>query len=678
MRAASFALTFALTSPLRFVLLATMSLSSVTSWAAAVKATPSSNGFAIVKVPVRYQAAANDERKFLMRLGFEDYSLQAQATLRRLENNPKISPIVKPILENNYDRTIPVSYAREAAVLARVGLERAHDRHTEGTALAQLTALTTYHLLPFALVGLQPIPTSVYNFKVGPPAKALRTAYLKSETSARYLAEKKAFIATFISLLFTELEITRGSSDTDSAIKQLDQIATQILHNEYEITGLQQSRFLGRALAATLIRFARINGYPEIETQLRNSLAAQGQFLDNHISSTLTLRDRKGVLQKVEVFNGDVANEYSTAAEAYQITAGVMPAAENRAQAQSLKLIGSLADFGSAMSDKLVESATEKKWSNQALNDDEARVLSEIWDPRLIRGFSHAGVAEVRRDAASGIAMVWIWDVYPGDNLAGMRFQTPENFAYAERYNRIGFVHYSPEKALAVFKKQIQSRGYLPNVWESAGANLARDAEDSPTVTVDPDRRVLRATYVDEQSVQSWTEIPKEQAAAWYYGQVVPRALKMIRSYLTGEDALVFAAEFKNFDHSAYCSQMIVLAYLQGANFDLQAYPDEWRGVTKIAAKLTPKLSVKERIISPSGFAWQKDLTETVRTIDLDRSGVFAQTENAPFLNGKPTVISQRLQILAPLLKSTAAQALADQELTELDPDTLDVNDDEL
>jgi hypothetical protein len=123
---------------------------------------------------------------------------------------------------------------------------------------------------------------------------------------------------------------------------------------------------------------------------------------------------------------------------------------------------------------------------------------------------------------------------------------------------------------------------------------------------------------------------------------------------------------------------LVVQAFLQGANFDPQAFPDQWRGVSKLASKWTDELPIDERVIAPGGFAWQKDLTDAVKIVDLDRAGALLQQTNAPFLNGRRTVIDENLQILQPILRSNGAALIADGALTPLDPDAADVLDDDL
>lgn len=632
----------------------------------------------------KFRAVANDERLFLMRLGFEDYALMAQATAKEIKagQRPGANPIAIPILDFNYQRLSALSAARELAVLARLGLEKTAgpggDKGRETVALAQLTTLTTYHLLPFALIGLEPVPASVFQRKTGPAAAQLRADYLLAHSQKRYLAEKKSVVTVIANLLYSAKELTSGSSSVKDGLRKLDVLVGEVLGNEYDDTTLQQNRYLGRALVATLLRYSRTHGHPEVEARLRQELQSRGQYLDNHITSTLTFRDRKGRPQSVTVSSGDIANEYSSGSEAYQITMGVLPAPENRDRARDLKLVASLGQFASGLTEKMLNRAYEKTRSNEPLNEDEERLLREIWDPQLARGFSHAGMAEVRTDATSGISMVWIWDIYPNGNLGGVRYQTPENFAYAERYNRIGFVHYSAQKALSVFKKQMAEHGYRHYVWRSNDVVMTKDEDGDPLLVANSKKKVFQRAYIDAQTVQAWAQLPDTAAEAWYTREVVPRALRMLRLYMTGEEAMVFAAGFKNMDHSAYCSQLVVQAFLQGANFDPQAFPDQWRGVSKLASKWTDELPIDERVIAPGGFAWQKDLTDSVKIVDLDRAGALLQQTNAPFLNGRRTVIDENLQILQPILRSNDAALVADGVLTPLDPDATDVLDDDL
>ena len=617
-----------------------------------------------------------DERAFLVSLGFEDYAQQAQNTLNKIESGKVASNAIAPfILKENAERFTIVKSAREVAILFRLALERSKARGQEKLFLDRMTRLTAYHLMPFALVGLHPVPQKVYNFKTGEKAKELRDQYLTQQSSLRYAQESQALYNTLVEGLYSASDLQNKSQKISANLEKIQELVEGTLKYQYEFSGLQQSRYLGRALVATLLRYTRHNGLTQYEVQLSQILEKEGQFLTNHTTSKLLFRDRKNNIVSAQVYAGDIANEYSTGPEAYQITVGVLPTtADNKKTADNLKLLSNALMLPLAFN-PAIEYAMSRKKQNFPLSEDLERILSEVWSERVIRGFSHAGIADVRKDPSSGLEMVWIWDVYPYGNFGGTRFQTPENFAYPERYNRIGFVHYNSEKLLQHFQNQYKKTGYLKDVWESFGAKLTKDSEGDDDVTLDRSRRVKRASYLDKQTAEKWMSYTKEQANSWYQNEVVPRALAMAKRYLTSAEALVFSHGFKNREASSYCTQFILFAYLQGAQLDMQSTPDDWSGLVKTMTKLgLGDYEINDRIVSPSGFAWQTDLVETSSIVNFSRAPYEEQINHHPEVNGKPTVTSRRLALLSDMLNSEHIAPLKIQ----FDSLDLDTDDDDL
>ncbi len=217
-----------------------------------------------------------------------------------------------------------------------------------------------------------------------------------------------------------------------------------------------------------------------------------------------------------QVHNGDFANEYSAGPEAFAISAGVNPKGTDKIKfAEKNKLIGNsliLPVFGF---NPLADYAVQRKKQNYIVDEQHEAALNQIWDESNIQGFTHAGLAEVKTDMDSGIEMVWIWDIYPYGNIGGVRVQTPENFAYAELYNRIGFVHYEPKKVLSHFQNMFAKSGYKQFVWDGFAASADDPASADPVVVVDKTKRVQRKNYLELSTAQKWMNYSPDQASVY-------------------------------------------------------------------------------------------------------------------------------------------------------------------
>ncbi len=74
-----------------------------------------------------------------------------------------------------------------------------------------------------------------------------------------------------------------------------------------------------------------------------------------------------------------------------------------------------------------------------------------------------------------------------------------------------------------------------------------------------------------------------------------------------------------------YCSQLIVLAFLEAANFDLQDELDSIPSMAKLfsgSLKKIVNLSADQRLIAPNGLIWQSKIVEDLVTIHHDRQRV--------------------------------------------------------
>ena len=100
------------------------------------------------------------------------------------------------------------------------------------------------------------------------------------------------------------------------------------------------------------------------------------------------------------------------------------------------------------------------------------------------------------------------------------------------------------------------------------------------------------------------------------------------------------------------CSELQWLITRRATGLDIQKVSDKWRPMVKVLKNIgipgMEKLPTDSRVISPSGFAWQKDLTERVEIVDLFKprtprlSTVLSQEEYRP-LNPSAAAIVERL-----------------------------------
>ncbi len=531
-------------------------------------------------------------------LGLKTIAKKMQESL----NSPDLTEVSKRVLEYNIEHYQIINVARELAAFIFSYSENFHSKEN----LTHLTALSSYLLLPNKDISTELIEHYSQDKKLSPEDSF--TVLEKSKMSQ----EKELILASI-------LEIT-DLKDTD-AIATIDQYLSRYISLKYTDSNLKQTNYLGRAITANLIRFIRQNHIESVEENLRKNLLSHKVFLNNYISDTVAFTNNKHLIQTVTLHSGDFANEYSKGSEAYFISIGTTPTGfKNRLKASSDNLLGSVYKFVIYPSPDAEKKLLAKVGQKKKLSSLEKIQYSLIQNKEDVPGYSHVGLVDLKEDSESGIKMSWIWDSYPNDDIGGIRFIGTEGFVFPGEFQKIGFVHYNPKKFLLHYKNQVKNRGYLKDVWLSYSAKI----EDG-VISIDKDtEKYAWPTYISEREVLDLAKTDESKADTWFKNEIAPRVTSMMEKYFTGTEALAFADGFNNVRGAAYCSQAIVLSYLQGADIDPEIQKDKLSLIVKIghALKLDEleDIDLSQRIISPAGFAWQTDLVESHTPIMIEQN----------------------------------------------------------
>ncbi|MGZ3774279.1 MAG: hypothetical protein ACXVCY_09545 [Pseudobdellovibrionaceae bacterium] len=558
------------------------------------------------------QAQHSEYRDFLIRLGFKDYSAEIEKTL---SSGKKISEVSREVLLQNKERYQIINDARE---LTANLIESLGSNLNKSGVQETLIRLSTFLLSPHPLISLEKLPDNILKLK-GNKDEFLkaREVYLVGLAHERAQSEKEYLLKILADLI---PEMLSNSALFDN----IDFYLTDYVSRDYSDLGLQQTRYWGRALVASLVRYSRMNVGSKLENKLSTTLRLHNIFLENFISNNLTYTNATKQTSTMTLYNGDIANEYSRGTESYQITVGVVPGdSANSKLAEKSNLLGKKRMlFSYPMEDEEAELKLKAR-AQQELTQSEKEKLDLISVNGNQEGFSHTGLVEIKKDLETNIQMSWIWDVYPSATLGGVRFIGAEGFAFPANYQKIGFVHYSPAKFRKFYKNQIAQRGFLPKVWKSYLSKLNR-GENSAEPVEDRSSFYEWSTHISKEEVFRLADNDSTDAKAWFEQEIAPRILNTVESYMTSAEALVFTTPFVNAQNMVYCSQLIVLAFLQGVNVDAEATFDSWSALTKMIKRLhlpgTENIDLSRRIIAPAGFAWQSQLVDNFSTVRFDQT----------------------------------------------------------
>lgn len=396
----------------------------------------------------------------------------------------------------------------------------------------------------------------------------------------------------------------------------------------YTNSGMGHSAYLGKALAAGLLREDVKNGNKKFETALRKKLTADGLYLENFVGTTLKVVDAKNIVHDVEIKNGDFVLERSYGEEAWQISFAARPYASvsfnpfddkkmsqgNLVLAIQHKLLGvpggnfvhyekgtaqqsSGMDKIEAFGDKF-ENNLVKAYYKDALIPVIGDKMEKATESKLLNyGISHAGIGMTKTDPTTGISMAWAVDVYPNAGLGGIRIMDIlGQFAKDGHYMRLGVSRHDPVK----FYKSVSKNQSYKKVTNFSNA----EQKDSD--------KVLWPTLISEDSYKSDIAQGANDPAAWYE-KVMRQSTDAIISEFLGK-GLGFAYGFKNEPGQAYCSQMVSLAGLMSSAVDFQSRPDLWDPMMlKMKAsgdKAAEGIDTNLRIVAPAGFMWQSDIVD--------------------------------------------------------------------
>lgn len=571
-------------------------------------------------------------------LGFIDYPRLISQTLK---NNSEISDVSAAALKKNQFMLASIPAANRlasylyACLMTESGIPK----------LNLVEKMITQQLLPFPLISLEDLGEGTYQQLAHLPidvALAKKRELAKVRAQQRFLTEKTNLLKAFL------LVSPRNKrEEVETRLWLEDQINTAI-SDSYKYFTRQQNRFLGRALVLAFVYYLRETGQEAIEKVLKTNLRAKNLFLENYISPNYISDSGIREHDRLQLESGNLAFEYYHGQESFFTSLVINPSsAQDYKISQKYQLQGDIFNIFGMLDGGPFYSVLDKLELKRPLSEKEKAIYEKFWDPKLAKGFSHSGIVEVKTEPRFNLSAVWIYDSYPErDKVGPIRVMSISGFAYGERMLKLGFVKYSPTLLLRAFKKQIAQRGYRPFVWEGFDSYMGRTSDGELIPSYDKDIKYSWPSRIGKEEIEMWMQTRDSEASDWYHRELIPAVMKRIRSYVAGPDAALFASGFSNGKNLLYCSQMILMAFLQGGNFDLQSEPDQVWQIIKLFSddvKRALQLSLGQRIVSPNGLIWQHSILSRFVEYPLSRSNYEKQLSSS-----KPSVAEIYTEFLTP------------------------------
>jgi len=487
---------------------------------------------------------------FLRKLGFRDYSAKIAETLK----SPNLAPLQRKVLTYNARRYRVMDAARELSAEVMAGVA------AQGNSPESMERATE---LAARLISLQPLePPSSLPAEISKKDKDGIVSWMIDVTVQKLGQHLASVVSDVVKTSASPGELSDEKALAKRALRVKGLVETLLL-TAYTDAEAGQTRYAGRALAASLVRFSRLAGRPEVEETLRAKLRERDLFLENFVGDTLLLEDAsaQGRLSRLQLKTGDFLGERRVGREASEIAFAVRP--PGRLWLKALRqgiagnVLGLWANPGAAP--KLVPGRT---WSNRA--------KFAVWKFRtwlsekkfLRKGYSHIGLAEVAE--ADGVSMAWAIDNYPNSSEGGIRkIGIPEEFSQNGPFLRLGVARLDADKVWQAFAKQAAA-GYRKVAYSAAGA-------DWPA-RISPEEYAALAA-IPEEKAETLLQLMNESAA------------RVIEDMITTL-GVGFAYGFSDELWRGYCSATLMLAHRMGNLFEIQSVQDRWHPLVLLMKRL--------------------------------------------------------------------------------------------
>ncbi len=632
----------------------------------------------------------NSLQEFLKNLGYRDRVSEIDKTLAE---NPDLKQHSREVLESNRKHYEIFNVARDLGVeFGARAMSRMQNADNRAVIIEFVSGLLQDQ--PLSLPG--ELPPGVWNTQNTSERWYSEKRYLWDQLLANMQISKDKLVSDMIYSLYGEKDVVEalyGNSSVSVAdrtqrnslnieqigptselaekikaqMARLDQLSYAYFKRTYQDQELGQGRLLGRALAAILVREARLKNHPEWESELREAALKKGEVLDNYISDTLYVADAKGNYSKTKIDPFDFIMEYSRGREAFSITGGVLPSGFfDRIYAAWNGLYTNLFVSALAPDEDDIQSALDEQKKKISLWD---RFRFWVIQQKVAqKGYSHVGVTDVFEDSKSGVKMVWAFDAYPDTNWGFVRqISIDRQFSLSGPYSRLGIVKYDHKKLYKEARRQYRKSGYRGNIWD-VDVYQIQDGDMVPT----EERSFLRPVVTQQQVDSVFAKFPEnptdEQAEEVFKYWWTPGMREFVNQAISGRQAKGFAYGFKNSDTTVYCSLFAKLVYLSGANIDPQANPDRWAYpitlMHKMGVERVQRYKVDQPIIAPAGFSWQTSLLKSHTMITYGASD-FSEAEAAKFTALRSPLNLRLTQALRPNL-SLVGGGLDQEEIDSL------------
>lgn len=545
----------------------------------------------------REEKVFNDYRSFLERMGFEDFSKQADETLK----SPDLSFEARKVLEMNKEKLDVVNASRDlsAFVMARMSSQTNNDRALErlGTFVGQA--------LNFGVTGLpDELPPEIQSIQdpkeKGVEAEKFLRAYIKNVANDA-LAKLRGDV---LSILYSPAEADRLDKAQDAKfkadIRAINSFLERIVANKFLHLETSQARYLGRGLALSIVRYGRLTKKPQIETRLRAIVLHHGEILNNYITDKVIIQPTSETkqLQGFDLKAGDILMNYSRIAEEKLTGVQFYPESIMKTVVEFFRRHIGIQTVRQLI--PLQQRIVMKQLRGERISLLERVTMAVVNLPIFRRGYNVVGLVDVKTDAATGLKTTWVYKNYANVSLGGIQFEDVRNFISPGYVDRVGHMRLDAGQV-----QKLSANTRFENV-------IVMGTEE-------------KRGFKTQISFDDRWKLLTSKDPNWMTNEVAPKAIAMMQKMMVGREAVGYSwGEYA--DRSMISSaQAVYVAFAAGAGIETRTGDDRLGLSKELKAKISSELKAGElRLISPNTYAWNSHLG-TYKVMNLPKLSLEAR-----------------------------------------------------
>lgn len=619
------------------------------------------NFSAVTKIQVQNSSqqlsVVKEYDSYLQQLGLENYSARAQYTLE----NESVDDTVKAVLQQNIKDYEIVNAARNITtfIMSRTipqmtqgqSSPRAQEIQSKLVKLAgqflDLRPLEGFSEIPVEIETIPAKPEQADQKKSGEIKKSLLTKHANVEAMKNANFHKNQIISNIMDTIYgtknVEAILTSGKDfEREQFQQEIDYLETWVkkyIHATYENKNLGTTKWLGKGLIYSLVRFSRIQNDKndfgaDTETKLASHLReTYAENLNNYVTAKITTVDANGKSVEMNVETGNVLNESSKEGkDSLKKASAIFPKFLKNPKAYMRMMLKGMWVFpGFYFMTSDTAAVKEKMETDTPVNiSDRFKHLLDQTKLVLAYSFTSAAIAVVKEAETipgkpeTKVQAVMAVESSPNDSIGGVRWVGLEGYGFMNpAYASFAITKFDVKKMQAVGRKQFAAQKNPYQIWE--GDDYTWSAQNEKFLKRGNNKTTLTLEQKDQSEIYNML---MNMSSSEYKKAFQQRLEKVLQAWTYGKDAKAYAYNYIDSTSAFYSSLMARLA-IRVAGYVDPSLPSRFSvmhtSLKKTGSKTLAEINTDKALTAPNFAAINTELIENSSSFKKDGLTKFIQ-----------------------------------------------------